>query len=420
LHAAGTNLKRFIQAAWNYCLGILFLIYFASPPRRTEKLIFTVMDKIASQVKNIFAFLSQIMQETYIISGKLNGAGIRILYIGSRSRLPYILKLAGLDGGEVRRGGTVYFGNIRGNFACPATSADVVLAETGNFFSNRAQKKGFHLIPEWVKFFLPVPDSVQDLDRRMKKDLKNETLRIRKYSYSYEISRDCDKLNYFYHNMHVPYIRSRHAYLPYIHDYSLFRRVLKRGVVLFVKGKGGEYVSGNVLLLRNKTVWAKWAGIKDGNMEYLRRGARAASDFFVIKWAAENKFEMIDFGLTRAFFSDGVFHYKKKWGMTLSNYSLNNMFFGLKVCRESAGVKNFLEKNPFVFYRDGGLEGFVAVPGEYQNRKSLPDIQRHFMIPGITKLNLLCLGDDSREFRKICEEEHPGLKCINKDSFFQA
>jgi hypothetical protein len=408
-------LKKSARYVRDYLLGILFIIYFVRLPQKLEKFIFPFMDRLASQVKNIFLFLSQIVQETYLISGQLDGAGTRILYIGSRLRLPYILKLAGLYDCQVRRAGRVYFENIRKRAGYPAGNADIVLAETGIFFSDRAQAKGFYLIPEWVKFFLPVPDSVEDLDRRMNKDLKNEMRKIRKYSYSYEISRDSDKLNYFYHKMHVPYISSRHAYLPYIHDCSLFRRVLKKGVILFVKNNGGEYISGNVLLMRNKTVWAKWAGIKDGNPEYLRRGARAASEYFIIKWAAENKFEKIDFGLSRAFFSDGVFHYKKKWRTTLGPYSLNSMFFGLKVCRESKGVMNFLEKNPFVFCRDGRLEGFVALPGEYQNRESLTDIQRHFMIPGITKLNLLCLGDDSGEFRKICEEEHPGLNCIDED-----
>jgi len=411
-------LKKFVRSVWDNFLGILFIIYFVRLPQKMERFIFPVMDKIILQVKNIFLFLSQIVQETYLISGQLNGAGIKILYVGRQSRLPYILKLAGLDNSEVQSGGRVYFGNIRKKAVYSAETADIVLIETGNFFSNKAKKKGFYLIPEWVKFFLPVPDSVENFDRVIKKGLKNEIRKIRKYSYSYEITRDTDKLVYFYHRMHVPYISNRHSYLPYIHDLSLFKRILKKGVILFVKADG-EYLAGNILLLRNKTLWCKWAGVIDGSPEYLRKGVMGASDYFIIKWAIENKFETIDFGLTRAFFSDGVFCYKKKWGMALSRYSLNSMFFGLKVCRESEGVKNFLEKNPFVFYRDAGLEGFVTVTKEYQNKKSLPGIQRRFMIPGITKLNLLCLGDDSREFRKICEEEHPWLKCINKDSFLK-
>jgi hypothetical protein len=411
-------LRKFARSVRDGFLGILFIIYFVQLPEKMEKFIFPVMDKIALQAKNIFLFLSQIMQEAYLISGQLNGADIRILYVGRRSRVPYILKLAGLDNSEVRKEGRVYFGNIRKKSICPAENADIVIVETGNFFSNRAQEEGFHLIPEWVKFFLPVPASVENFKSNFTKSLKNEVRKIRKYSYSYEISRDREKLNYFYHRMHVPYISSRHAYLPYIHDFSLFKRILRRGVMLLVKGNG-EYVSGNILLLRNRTVWIKWAGIKDGNPEYLRRGVRDASDYFIMKWAIENRFETIDFGLSRAFFSDGVFHYKKKWGAALSPYSLNSMFFGLKVCRESEGVRNFLEKNPFVFYRGGELEGFVAVPEEYQDRKGLADIQRHFMIPGITKLNLLCIGDDSREFRKICEEERQRVNCIDKGSFLR-
>jgi hypothetical protein len=411
-------LKKFIQAVRDYCLGILFLIYFISPSQKMERFIFPLMDKFALQVKNFFLFLSQIVQETYLVSGQLNGADTRILYVGRRSRLPYILKLAGLDDAEVRRTGRVYWGNIRKKVVCAAENADIALIESGNFFSEKAQKEGFYLIPEWVKFFLPVPDSVEDLDRRMKKDLKNEIRRIRKYSYSYEITRDPDKLVYFYHRMHVPFISNRHAYLPYIHDFSLFKRILRKGVILFVKGNG-DYLSGNILLLRNRRLWVKWTGVIDGSPEYLRRGVIDASEYFTIKWAIQKKFQTIDFGLSRAFFSDGVFRYKKKWGMALSHYSLNSMFFGLKVCRESKGVKNFLEKNPFVFYQDGRLEGFVAVPGKCQNRESLADIQRRFMIPGITKLNLLCPGDDAGEFRKICEAEHPEVKCIDKDFLFK-
>jgi hypothetical protein len=337
-----------------------------------------------------------------------------MLYIGEALKLSYILRSAGIDEVEVKKMGGVYIWNVRERVDDFRDNVDVVIAESNRFSARKAQKCGFLLIPEWVNFTLQVPDSMECFLHGADKNLEDDIRKIRKYKYSYEITTDPEKLPLFYHEMYVPHISKRHSYLPHLNDFSLLKSIFRTSALFFIKSND-EYLGGHYLILRDKILWAKWLGIKNGNKEYLRKGVSGAINYFIIKWAIENKYEIIDFGLCRAFYNDGVFRFKKKWGMILSDSTLNAAFWGLKVCRFNEGVKNFLENNPFLFYRDGRLEGFVFLHEGCQSEKDLAHIYKNFLIPGISKLNLLCLLEDFHELQKIIETRYPQINLVHRD-----
>lgn len=268
------------------------------------------------------------------------------------------------------------------------------------------------MVPEWVNFSLQVPDSIEDVKKNAHKSLTSDLAKIRKYNYSYETSRDPDKLTLFYHGMYVPYISRRYSEISHIQKLSFMRRILRTGTLFFLKDND-EYVAGHFLIYRDETLWLKWTGIKDGDQEYLRKRVPGASDYFIIKWAIEKKFKALDFGLCRAFLNDGVLRYKRKWNMTLNYFGQNTMFFGLKICNLNDGVKNFLENNPFSFYNDRNLEGFVYIPEEYRTEKEILYICRHFMTKGLARLNVLM--ENSNDFPKTVDAEYPHLNFVNKE-----
>jgi hypothetical protein len=415
----GDILKKIIRLIWYEILGTIFVFYHVCLPKNLRKLLSPTMDKVSLWGNSIVTFLRHIRQESYIISGKCRGDDIKVLYIGKNIKRLYMMKLAGIDEVEVRRLGRIYIWNLRERIDNLRDNVDVVIAEINRCMAQNADKSGFLLIPEWVNFTLQVPDSLEVYTHAANKSLKNDIRKAKKYKYSFEITNDPEKLSLFYHRMYTPFIRKRHSFVPHIADFSLMKRIFTTGALIFMKERD-EYVGGHFLILRDNTLWAKWLGIKDGSEEYLRRGVSGATNYFIIKWAIENKYEMIDFGLCRAFYNDGVFRFKKKWGMIINNFRLNTMFWGLKIYRFNEGVKNFLEDNPFLFYRDGRLEGFVFLHEGCQSEKDVAHIYKNFLIPGISRLNLLCLGEGPHEFQEIIETEYPQLNLINRDFFNDA
>jgi len=405
-------MKKIIQFVSLEILGGMFVFYYIFLPGKIRSLISPAAEKTALWVKSIFFLLNNIQQETYVISGKCKGADIKVIYIGKGQRLPYIMQLSSLDGPEIRKDGSFYLWNIHRKTGHLQENADMVIIETGNFFARKAQGNGFFMVPEWVDFELQVPDSIEDISKNAHKSLKSDLSKIRKYNYSYETNRDPDKLALFYHRMYVPYISRRFSDISHIQKLSFMRRILRTGTLFFLKDND-EYVAGHFLIYRDKTLWLKWTGIKDGNQEYLRRRVAGASDYFIIKYAIEKKFETLDFGLCRAFLNDGVLRYKRKWNMTLNYNGQNTMFFGFKIRNLNDGVKNFLERNPFSFYKDRKLEGFVYIPKECRTEKEILDMCGHFMTKGLARMNVLM--ENSHEFPKTVDAKYPHLNLVNKE-----
>lgn len=407
-------MKKIIRLIWYEILGTILVFHHVYLPTNLRKLLSPAMDKVSLWGNSIVTFLRHIRQESYIISGKCRGDDIKVLYIGKNIKRLYMMKLAGIDEVEVRRLGRIYIWNLLERIDNLRDNVDVVIAEINRFMAQNADKSGFLLIPEWVNFTLQVPDSMEGFLRGADKNLEDDIRKIRKYKYSYEITTDPEKLPVFYHEMYVPHISKRHSYLPHLNDFSLLKSIFRTSALFFIKSND-EYLGGHYLILRDKTLWAKWLGIKDGNKDHLRKGVSGAINYFVIKWAIEKKYELIDFGLCRAFYNDGVFRFKKKWGMIIKNFSLNTMFWGLKIYRFNEGVKNFLEENPFLFYRDGRLEGFVFLHEGCQSEKDVAHIYKNFLIPGISKLNLFCLLEDFHELQKIIETRYPQINLVHRD-----
>jgi hypothetical protein len=412
------TLKKIISFMYQKILGIISVFYYVHLPQGVRRLISPAIKKISLWVKSIFILLIQIRQESFIISGRCKGSSIRILYVGKKLRLPYILQLIHLDESEVKKGRKNYFWNIRQKFDYIQGNVDLFIVELNTLLASKAKKEGFLLIPEWVKFTLQVPDSIEKFIRGANKSLKEKIRKVRRNGYSYEISRDPERLKLFYYKMYTPYISQRFSYLPYIHNFYSVKRIFKTGAILFIK-HNDEYIAGNVLAFRDKILRVRLVGIKDGDQKYLKKAVVSAINNFIIKWAIEQKIATLDFGLCRAFLNDGVFYYKRNWNMVLKDYEQNTMFFGLRVCCFNEGVQNFLENNPFVFYNNGRLEGFVFVKNKYQiEKKDICYIYKNLFTQGLTRLNLLCLLECPDEYKKIIETECQRLNLVNRGFLF--
>jgi hypothetical protein len=410
----GSFLKNSVRFFFHSIAGTISITYNFLFPSAVRKFITPIAKKCSLALEIAVLLFYEFRSGTYILSGKSKYFALRVLYIGHDSRLSAVTQLTGMEAPTIKKEGGVYIWDIPGKIASFQTTIDMAVVEVNPLFAGKAREQGFLLIPEWVSFVMKTPGSIKGLTSAGSRSLKNNMRRVSKNGYSYEICRDFEKLSYFYREFYVPYVSRRHADLAYLNNFPLMKRLFRTGAILFVK-LNDEYVAGNLLTFKDDTVLSLCVGIKDDHDGYRKKGALSALNYFIVMWAIQQRYTTIDFGLSRACLNDGVFRYKRSWGMMLRKYEGNSKFFGLKVYRFTEGVEDFLEKNPLVFYRNGELEGLVTVRAGFSGGGDIDDIVHNYSTRGLTRLNLLYLSGCPPELKSHLETKYRGVNLVTKD-----
>jgi len=229
------------------------------------------------------------------------------------------------------------------------SNIDAVIIKSDRFYSNFFEKKGYVVIPEWIGVFLDISSPFEDYYKRLSKGAKDDIRKIRKYGYTYEISQDIDKFNFFYYKMYLPYVSWKYKNKAECINYFALRHIFEYGSkILFVKNND-EYIFGGLFLIKKRKVFTSFAGVMEGKFDKIQLGLFAASYYYLIKYSKECGAKDIDFGSCRSFINDGVFKYKRKWGTRIEKAGYDTAeIFSLKILSDSKGIKSFLTKNPFI------------------------------------------------------------------------
>jgi hypothetical protein len=183
--------------------------------------------------------------------------------------------------------------------------------------------------------------------------------------------------------------------------------------------------AGAFLFEDEKILVSRSVGVRDGNIAYVEKGALTASYYLTIEWAKDQGYDRIDFGYCRPFLRDGVFTYKKRWGMKIENQErpMGRGAFGLKICRFSKSVRSFLAENPLVFVNQDKLKGLiVTVNTQPLAFKDVQRLVRTHNIEGLDELIILSPQGFTRDARKISDDVYPQLLQLmdmDLDVFFE-
>lgn len=340
-------------------------------------------------IKRSFSVASLLRSGVTLLEGreKHGGSGLTALFFGEDWIIPYFSELVYAGQPEKKSLGRFFIWEIKPKISPDSPEADLILIGVDKFFSGFLSRRGFIILPEWVLFTLDTSKPIPKISRSSKnRSLVADLRKIRKYNYSYEITRDPAKLRLFYDRMYSPHVGKRFGETMLHTSFQGMKKVFEKGNLLLVK-RGEEYLSGSVNTIDGESVFPYFNGLLDGSVEYLRQGALAASYYFLILWAKEKGFKRIDFGHCRPFFSDGVFRYKRKWGMEVEGERTNQIkdVVGLRVCNLDRGARDFLANNPFIFSDHGRLKGLILdwrghplAPGEVQSlyeSQYLPELE---------------------------------------------
>ncbi|MCU0850646.1 MAG: hypothetical protein MUC80_05135 [Candidatus Thermoplasmatota archaeon] len=377
-----------------------------------------IKKSIIQTIKYIIAFISRIqifwvfsklfsrIQDSrgtiFILHGKEKNSqsDISMFFFGKKDSLSYLSEIFYMGNPKIEIIETIFIWNLQRKLNYYRKNFDVMIVKTDRFFSHLLRRKGFFIVPEWIEMGMPLPENLKTYYEALGSSAKKDIQTLEKHRFSYEISNDTEKLDFFYHTMCLSYMMKRHGALALFNlfDYSGVKKNFKRGFLLLVKD-GPKYVAGAVIIVRKNVMYPVYMGIRDDDL-YLNKGVGAALYHFPILWGIEQHIKTINFGNTRTFLNSGDFQFKRKWGMTAMNSRIFFGIYGLMMSSRSTDkLVTLLENHPLIYTSEGTLKGLV-VTQQHLTMKNMDNIWKNYFTEGFSSLSIFspyCLDDKMKE-----------------------
>jgi len=363
-------------------------------------------------LREVLSTGSPLRLSAYLLQGreKWKGDPLTTLFWGDERGVIYLSNLLYSKEIMKERLNTVFIWNSRSRLNLDLRRADLIFIKIDHLFSRFLSRQGFLMIPELILFIGDISKPLPEiLNLPMNKSMRENLREIRRHNYSFEMTKEPGKFEYFYYQMYLPYVTKRYKELAFVTAFRDMERAFKKGQLLLIR-KGSDYVAGNILTVDQDTVLSVSLGIKDGEIRHLREGALIACNYFTILWAKEKGYRWLDLGHSIPFFKDGLFSYKKSLGMGIKRSPRVRTVFGMKICNFHRGVQNFLEKNPFIFIAQEKPMALIVI--DQNHPLTLEEVQllaRTYAIPGLHRLVILSdqgFTQETEEFGRSNQNVH--------------
>jgi len=353
------------------------------------------------------AFLgSSVRPDVWLMDGTevLSGDHFSLLHVGTAGHKNYIGHLVfNGDFKETHIGRTfsVSAGHVikRNTFDC-----SLMIVEVGSLGRKVCEREQDFYVPLFVQGEVDIPLVAHNESAR------SDIRRIRRNHLDFVVTTQPGQFRAFYYDMYLPYVTQRYHDRLLLMDYDEMMQKARQGdTELLLVRKGTEFIGGAVIAF-DRGLPKLWSvGIKDGNLSYWRDGVVAAVYYFSSMCLAERGHKRIHVGSSRAFLSNGVLRYKRKWGMRVVGH-WPPIGFLLKPLSLSQGLRGFLLRNPFLCIDKGRLCSAVfAENDEVRSDRSLERLHKHHYLAGISKASIYRFGEGESKTWFIPEECAPRL-----------
>ncbi len=320
----------------------------------------------------------------YVIKGLMKGSNdkMTMLYVGTKNSAHQLASLVFAQINEFLPLGSIL---LREASVLSAMNVpEIVALDVQRPFVREFAKRHYLLLPN-VNFILDMRFSMDDIMKRMSRRRRRDIKKIKALNYSYAICRDNDKdFDFFYHKMYLPYTKSRFGKAAYIKPYLESKTVYRsNGGLIFVK-KDERSLAGILFHIHGKTLHAWSLGAHEGDQQLVEELAGEAALIFLIEWSKTQGIESLDYGISLPFLSEGIFTYKKEWGMSV-NEQRDNAICALKFNSLNECSLKFLQQNPLVVIDKGELKGVVFIDHR-ATRPELQQIHSRYYIPNLHSL----------------------------------
>ena len=262
----------------------------------------------------------------------------------------------------------------------------------------------------WLRAFLNVSDSLDQIVGRMRRRRKRDLSKIEEKRLEYGISRDLSDFEHFYRRMHLPYITDRYGERAIVQSYGILKRMFKRRGQLVYVGNRTRPVAAYLAVRRvfGRTLSALLLGVDGERAGSARQCDTGHVYWHVIRWAHDAGVRRIDFGRTRARLTDGVFEFKRGWGMRYEPDVMTHTRWTFAGKNLPAALFHHLNELGLIAEIGRELRCVVfAVKGDGFDAKELARRERVSLQAGLGGLAILPgtgrLGDDALASRPVLE-----------------
>lgn len=347
-----------------------------------------------SFIKYIYrVFLELIKSHLWILDSteKSVKKPLKIIYIGTEKNKNYIKRMVYNDICDDVYLGEKFFWHIY--FILRKNRSKCSLAIIEGTFIDR------HLYRSMKDFFVPLwVESVTNLPLiATNKASKEDFRQLKKSKFKYVVTKDTEKLNDFYYNMHRPMIRARYTTGAFEISYDNMMKTMKEGCYELLLIKKHDVSVSGVVLNRCEEIPRLWKnGIRD--MKYRKDGAITATYIYASEYLLEKGYKKLSFGLMRTFLNDGLLQYKKKWNVRLK--IAGEKGYILKPLVASDALNEFFENTPFIYREKNKLYGAVFINKEVCTKTEYKVFQNKYYMEGMSELNIFSVKEN-RTIQKV-------------------
>ena len=249
--------------------------------------------------------------------------------------------------------------------------------------------------PEWVSQVLDISGSWENIRKSFHKAPKKTERKIIKYGLTYNISNDINDFKHFYYQMYLPLIEKQQADHAYIDTYEEMLPFFLKGFLLMVM-ENDHAIAGGLCFQEKNSIIFRRLGVLGADENYIKKGAQSAIYYFIISFAKETGFQLVDFMWSKPFLNDGIYKHKRDWGADVYSSSESECWIFFIITRHSENVVSFFENNPVIITSKDALSGLVGLrDGKKANRDQEVFLTKQFYAGGIK--NLMVLTPDSVE-----------------------
>jgi len=339
------------------------------------------------------ASVRHLQVDVMIIEGaeKFSGDGIRTLYIGHHENDAFMLNLIYEKYEVTKKHAKLPVTGFFKWFSLYRHSVDLIILDHELLLSRLYQSPSWLVIPQWIRQKYYVPDTWEEVLSKFRKNTKKTDLRkVRKYRFSYRITRDENEFDIFYEKLYRPYLEMRFNDEVIIESKSKVLRQCRKGELMQII-REGEVVAAVLLHKSEKRLAYVWVGVPDHIVGKMSKGAFSALYYFTILYGFNSGCHEIDFLGTRPLLNDGLFQYKRKWGTVVQRSPIPRGDILLKPVRETNAVRSFISHNLFVVREGKNLVGKIFHSDGILSREALSGIVSRYATAGLSALKIYCL-----------------------------
>ena len=341
----------------------------------------------------VSASMRNLQVDVVIIEGaeKFSRYKIRTLYIGRYENYAFMLNLIYEKYAVTRKHSKIPVVGFFKWFSAYRHSVDLVILDTELLLSRLYQGPSWLVIPQWIRQKYAVPDSWDEALSKFRKNTKKTDLRkVRKYMFSYRITREKSDYENFYEKLYKPYLEKRFNDQVIIESKSKVLRQCRKGELMHII-RAGEVVAAAVLHSSEGRLAYVWVGVPDHIVGEMSKGAFSALYYFTILHGFNTGCHEIDFLGTRPLLNDGLFQYKRKWGTIVQRSPIPRGDILLKPARLTSAVESFLSHNNFIVREGKNLVGKIFHSEGILDRDILAGIVSRCATDGLNALKIFCL-----------------------------